>query len=273
MEIVFNKLVYKEKIGSNQVVHFNDVSLIINSGSIVSFCGDVSKTLGELLMVIKRPTKGEIRLDDLIIQRTSHIDKVNLLRKKIGIVSNDYVFVKKTVKEEIKNVIKNYSYRTVNVSQHILDSMRFVGLGEEYLSRDPNSLSFTEKKKLNLALVLAYNPEVIVLDRFDIGLINRECEYFKKLFLKLKNKLNKTIILLNPRVEFMFSLVDKAYVINKGKLVYSSDSNIFYDDKFYKYVEMPKIVEFTNYANSLEHNILEYTDLKELIKELYRDVK
>ena len=273
MEIVFNKLVYKERIKSSQVVHFNDVSLIINSGSIVAFNGDVSKVLGELLMVIKRPTKGEIRLDDLIIQRTSHVDKVNLLRKKIGIVSDEYVYLKKTVKEEIKNVIKNYSYRTANITKHIVDSLKFVGLGEEYLVRDPNTLSYTEKKKLNLAIVLAYNPEVIVLDRFDIGLINRELEYFKKLFLKLKNKLNKTIILLNSRVEFMFSLVDKVFVINNGKLVYSSDSKIFYDDKLYKYVEIPKIVDFTNYANSLDHDVLEYTDLKELIKELYRDVK
>ncbi len=273
MEIMFNKLVYKEKRKSNHVIHFNDVSLIINSGSIVSFNGDVDKTIGELLMVIKRPTKGEIRLDDLIIQRTSHIDKVNLLRKKIGIVSDDYVYMKKSVKEEIKNVIKNYSYRTTNITKHIVDSLMFVGLGEEYLNRDPNTLSYTEKKKLNLAIVLSYNPEVIVLDRFDVGLINRELEYFKKLFLKLKNKLSKTIILLNSKVEFLFSIVDKAFVINSGKLVYNNDNKIFYDSNFYKYVEMPKIVEFTNYANSLDHDVLEYTDLKELIKELYRNVK
>jgi energy-coupling factor transporter ATP-binding protein EcfA2 len=104
-------------------------------------------------------------------------------------------------------------------------------------------------------------------------LINRELEYFKKLFLKLKNKLSKTIILLNSKVEFLFSIVDKAFVINSGKLVYNNDNKIFYDSNFYKYVEMPKIVEFTNYANSLDHDVLEYTDLKELIKELYRNVK
>ena len=35
---------------------------------------------------------------------------------------------------------------------------------------------------------------------------------------------------------------------------------------------MPKIVEFTKYAQEQGHSILEYTDLKELIKELYRKV-
>lgn len=273
MEVVFNKLVYKERRGSTQLTHFNDVSLIINSGEVTAFNGDVSKVLGELLMVMRRPSKGEIVLDDIVIKRTSHVDKINLLRKKIGIVSDEYVYLKKNVKEEIKNVIKNYSYRTTNVTKHIVDSLKMVGLEEKYLVRDPRTLSYTEKKKLNLAMVLSYNPEVIILDRFEIGLNNRECEYFKKLFSKLKSKLNKTIILLNSKVDFMFSLVDKAYVINNGKLVYSSDSDLFYDNKFYKYVEIPKIVDFTNYAIEQKHDILKYTDLKELIKELYRNVK
>ena len=36
---------------------------------------------------------------------------------------------------------------------------------------------------------------------------------------------------------------------------------------------MPKIVELTKYAQECGHNILEYTDIKELIKELYRNVQ
>ena len=273
MEIVFNKLVYKERKGSIQINHFNDVSLIIPTGSVTAFNGDVTTVLGELLMVMRRPSKGEIILDNLAIKRTSHVDKINLLRKRIGIVSDSYIYLKKTVKEEIKNVIKNYSYRSFNITKHIVDSLIMVGLNEDYLSRDPNTLSFVEKKKLNLAIILSYNPEVIVLDRFEYGLINRECEYFKKLFNKLKTKFKKTIILLNSGVDFMFSLVDKAYVINNGKLVFSSDEDLFYDPKYYKYVEMPKIVDFTLYAKEQKHDILAYTDLKELLKEIYRNVR
>ena len=36
---------------------------------------------------------------------------------------------------------------------------------------------------------------------------------------------------------------------------------------------MPKIVEFTKYVQEQGHNILEYVDIKELIKEIYRNVK
>lgn len=120
---------------------------------------------------------------------------------------------------------------------------------------------------------MSYNPEVLILENFEKGLIFREREYFRKLFLKLKNKFKKTIILIGTDLTFLFDIVDKVYVINKGKLVLSGDKDIFYEDKLYKYVEMPKIVEFTKYVHQNGHDILEYTDIKELIKELYRNVK
>lgn len=93
------------------------------------------------------------------------------------------------------------------------------------------------------------------------------------MFLKLKNKFNKTIILISSDLTFMFDIVNDVHVISNGKLQLSGNKKIFYNDELYKYVEMPSIVSFTKYAKEKEYNILEYTDLKELIKELYRNVK
>ena len=275
MEIIFNQLTFTEnKKTSSEKKYFDEVNMVINSSSIVGIKMDYSDIIGELLMIIKRPTKGEIKLDDIVVKRTTHVNNINALRRKIGIVPfENNVYLKDTVKKEIKNAMANYGYKTKNISKHIADSLMIVGLDEEYLNRDPNTLSFVEKKKVNLALAMSYNPEVLVIESFDKGLTYREREYFRKLFLKLKNKYNKTIILVNSELPFMFDIVDKLYVINKGKLVISGDSSIFYDDKLYKFVEVPKIVEFIKYANSEGHHILEYTDIKELIKGLYRDVK
>lgn len=275
MEIIFNNLCYVEdKKTSSEKKYLEDVNLVINQGSIVGFVNDNLSIIGELIMAIKRPSKGEIKIDNMVIKRTSHINNVQLLRKKVGFVkARDTKFLCKSVKEEIKNTMKNYSYKTVNVTKHIVDSLKIVGLNENYLDRDPNTLSYTEKKKVNLACAMSYNPEILILDNFEKGMIFREREYFRKLFLKLKNKFKKTIILIGNDLTFMFDVVDKVYVINKGKLVLSGDKDIFYEDKLYNYVEMPKIVDFTKYANLLGHSILEYTDIKELIKELYRNVK
>jgi energy-coupling factor transport system ATP-binding protein len=275
MEIIFNQLSYIEnKKTSSEKKYFDEANFVINSSSIVGIKMDYSDIIGELLMVLKRPTKGEIKLDNIIIKRTTHINNVNELRKRIGIVPfENNVYLKKTVKDEIKNAMTNYGYKTRNIVKHIVDSLTIVGLDDSYLDRDPNTLSFVEKKKVNFALIMSYNPEVLVIESFDKGLTFREREYFRKLFLKLKNKYNKTIILVNSELPFMFDVVDKLIVINKGKVVVSGEKDIFYEDKLYKYVEVPKIVEFIKYVNNEGHDILEYTDIKELIKGLYRDVK
>lgn len=275
MEIVFNKLCYVENPkSSSEKKYLEDINLVIKEGSIVGFLNDDLSIIGKLIMAIKRPTKGELRIDGMVIKRTSHVNNVNELRKKIGFVyTSNNEFIGKTVKEEIKQTMKNYGYKASNVTKHIVDSLKIVGIGEEYLDRDPNTLSYTEKKKIMLASAMSYNPSVLVLEDFDKGLLFKEREYFRKLFLKLKNKFNKTIILITKDLTAMFDLVDKMHVIHKGKLVISGGKEIFYDNKLYKYVEMPKIVEFTKYAQECGHSILEYTDIKELIKELYRNVK
>ena len=275
MEIVFNKLCYVENPkSSSEKKYLEDINLVIKEGSIVGFLNDDLSIIGKLIMAIKRPTKGELRIDDMVIKRTSHVTNVNELRKKVGFVyTSSDEFIGKTVKEEIKQTMKNFGYKASNVTKHVVDSLKIVGISEDYLDRDPNTLSYTEKKKLKLASAMSYNPSVLVLEDFDKGLLFKEREYFRKLFLKLKNKFNKTIILITKDLTAMFDLVDKMHVINKGKLVISGGKEIFYDNKLYKYVEMPKIVEFTKYAQECGHNILEYTDIKELIKELYRNVQ
>jgi len=275
MEIIFNQLSYIEnKKTASEKKYFEDVNLLISGSSIVGIKMDYSDIIGELLMVLKRPSKGEIKIDEIVIKRTTHVNNVNGLRRKIGIVPfENNVYLKRSVKEEIKNAMANYGYKTRNITKHIADSLMIVGLDDSYLVRDPNTLSYVEKKKVNLALAMSYNPEVLVIESFDKGLTFREREYFRKLFVRLKNKYKKTIILVNCEIPFMFDIVDNLYVINKGKLVLSGNKDVFYEDKLYKYVEMPKIVEFIKYVNSMGHDILEYTDIKELIKGLYRDVK
>lgn len=271
MEIIFNKLSYIEnKNSSLERVYLDDVNFVISQGSISAFFGDDLQIIGNLLMAIKRPSKGELKIDDIVLKRTSHVENVKDLRKKIGIVSFNSLFLEDTVKEEIKRYMNNYNYHTSNITKHIVDSLKLVGLSDKYLDRDPSTLSSTEAKRLSLACVISYNPDVLILDNFDIGFTAREKDYFKKLFLKLKNKFKKTIILLMKKVSSAFDLVDKIYVISNGKLVISGGKELFYDDNLYKYLEMPKIVEFTKYVQSRGHDIQEYTDTKELLKELYR---
>ena len=276
MEIILNKLSYIEKKKSvREIKYFDNVSLVINQGSIVSFIGDRVNMIAKLLLVLKRPTSGEIKIDNIKINRNVHLSNVNSIRKRIGYVYTKYnkLFIKDTVLEEISNVMSNYEYVTDNVVKHVVQSLKIVGLNEKYLEKNPNELSSVEKKKIELAIVISYNPEVIILDEFDKGLSYKEKDYFRKLFLKLKNKYEKTIILINSDMSFLFDIVDNVNVFDNGILVLSEGKEIFYDSNLYRYTKEPKIVEFTKYVESNNYDIKRCTDIKELIKELYRNVR
>ncbi len=276
MEIIFNKLTYIEnKKSAREVKYLEDINLIINQGSIVGFVGDRLDIIGKLLLLLRRPSSGEIRINNTKIKRSSHVENVNVLRRNIGYVYNDYnkLFIEPSVLKEISNTMRNYNYKTDMIVKHVVQSLKIVGLDETFLDRDPNELSRVEKKKVELASVISYNPEVIILDNFEKGLNYREREYFRKLFLKLKNKFDKTIIIVTNDVSFLFDIVDKVHVINKGKLVLSEGKSIFFNSNLYKFTKVPKIIEFTKCAEYQAHDIKKCTDIKELIKELYRNVR
>lgn len=273
MEITFKKLSYVEKNQSYEKKYLDGINLSIKEGSIVSIIGDNLSIIAKLMLAIKRPTSGELKLGNEIIKRTSHIDNIEEIKNNIGYVADvsSISFQYKTVKDEFKHLMNKVDGKN-NTIKHYIDSLKLVGLSEDYLEYDPNHLSYTESKKVMLALNLCYNPEVLILENFEKGLNYKEIDYFKKLFLKLKIKFNKTIIILSNNVEFMFNLVDNIVVINKKVLLYG-DNSLFYSDVLYNYVEMPLIVSFTKYAKEQGHDILEYTDTKELLKELYRNIK
>lgn len=273
MEIVLSKFSYIEnKSSSIEMKYFDSVDVKIEEGKIVAFVNDDLSILGKLLLVIKRPSSGVIRFDSVKVSRSSHIHNSKSLRRRMGYLNMDteVMFLESSVKKEITEVLKGYDFKGKEVEKRIIDSLKLAGLNESYLDRNPNELSFVEQKKVKFACIMSYNPEVLILNDFEKGLSYKERDYFRKLFIKLKTKYNKTIVLLSRKVEFLFDFVDKVYVINKGKVVLEGGQEIFYDNKLYKYVDVPKIVEFTNFLHSEKHDINKYTDFKELIKELYR---
>ena len=273
MEIVLSKFSYIEnKSSSIEMKYFDSVDVKIEEGKIVAFVNDDLSILGKLLLVIKRPSSGVIRFDSIKVSRSSHIHNSKSLRRRMGYLNMDteVMFLESSVKKEITEVLKGYDFKGKEVEKRIIDSLKLAGLNESYLDRNPNELSFVEQKKVKFACIMSYNPEVLILNDFEKGLSYKERDYFRKLFIKLKTKYNKTIVLLSRKVEFLFDFVDKVYVINKGKVVLEGGQEIFYDNKLYKYVDVPKIVEFTNFLHSEKHDINKYTDFKELIKELYR---
>ena len=64
-----------------------------------------------------------------------------------------------------------------------------------------------------------------------------------------------------------FNLVDKVYVLS-NEIVYETSD--MFDKTLSKYIDLPKIVEFTNKSENKGIKINHYKELDELLKAIYR---
>lgn len=170
----------------------------------------------------------------------------------VGVISND--FSESNYSGKVKNI----------VLKKASDALKMVGLDESYLELDYEDLSLRNKSKVILASKL--QDKEILLVNFSKGLTNKDIEFFKKLFKKIVSY-GRKIILVDKNSNLFFNCVDNLYVINKEIVL---ETNDLYSNELSKYIDVPKIVEFTNKSLGLGVNINHYKEIDDLLKAIYR---
>ena len=151
-----------------------------------------------------------------------------------------------------------------------------VGLDDSYLSKNPYKLSRGEMRKVAIASVLAFNPKVIIFDEPTVGLDSISKRNFIKLIQMLKNKYNRTIILVSHDTELVYKCSDYTYVLNDGELVLEGDTKeVLTNSKLHDYgLQRPQIVEMIDYINKTQGLRIGYrSEINDLIKDIYRNAR
>ena len=152
--------------------------------------------------------------------------------------------------------------------KNMTQALKMVSLDESIMNKEINDLTLSEKFKLELATKLQDN--IIIIGNMANTLNYKDQEYIKKLLIKLNSDYNKKVIVIDNDIKVFFNLVKRIYVIQDKKILYETSN--FFDDGLYKYMNMPKIVEFIKYVNKDKKYLKETIDIYELIKDIYRSV-
>jgi len=178
-------------------------------------------------------------------------------------------------KESIIGVISNYKLNINNNGlvrdlkiKNINNALKMVGLDDRFLDKNIEELTISELWKIDLATKL--DREVIIVGNLSNCLIQKDIEYMKKLFIKLSNSFNKKIVVIDNKVDVFFNLTKLVVVMKDKNIIYKTDN--MFDDELYKYVRMPKIVEFIKYVNEDNTYLNNNIEIYELIKDIYRSV-
>lgn len=80
-------------------------------------------------------------------------------------------------------------------------------------------LSHSDKRKLEIAIILSLKPEVLLLDEPTAGMSVEEVPSILEILAQLKKDGDKTILLVEHKIDLVMSLSDRVVVLNNGSLL------------------------------------------------------
>ena len=178
-------------------------------------------------------------------------------------------------KYQIIGVVSNYQ-STLDMSKKIVDlniknidaALKMVGLTTDFKDKQLADLTLSELWRVELATKL--HNEIIIIGNLFNSLNHKDLQYIHQLFHKLSSEYQKQIVIIDNHIEVFMGIVKRIVVIQDKKVVYETSD--FYDAELYKYVRMPKIIEFIKYVNEDGEKLNQTIDIYELIKDIYRVV-
>lgn len=198
-----------------------DINLEIREGEFIGLAGHTGSgksTLVQMLNGLLKPTRGKIYFRGQDI----HQDRGRLkqIRQKVGLVFQypEHQLFEETVYADVAFGPKNLSLSDDEVQRRVFKALSLVGLEEDILKRSPFRLSGGQKRKVAIAGVLAMEPEVLILDEPSAGLDPEGRNQILKQIKQLHQEQGLTVVLISHRMEEIASLVERIFIMNRGKI-------------------------------------------------------
>jgi branched-chain amino acid transport system ATP-binding protein len=96
--------------------------------------------------------------------------------------------------------------------------LKFVGLGEK-ANLVSSSLSYGDRRRLEIARGLATNPEALLLDEPAAGTNPSEKIELAELIRKVRDDMGVSILLIEHDMKLVMSLAERIYVLNFGSVI------------------------------------------------------
>ena len=228
-----------------------DMTTTVKDGSYTAFIGHTGSgksTIMQLLNGLYLPTSGQVHVDDTIITSQSKNKDIKPIRKKVGLVFQfpESQLFAETVLEDVAFGPQNFGVSKEEAEQRAIESLKLVGLPEEFHGQNPFDLSGGQMRRVAIAGILAMQPDILVLDEPTAGLDPQGRKELMSLFKELHLS-GMTIVLVTHLMDDVADYATAVNVMEKGQLVLSgAPKDVFQKVTFLKEKQLgvPKIPEF-----------------------------
>jgi energy-coupling factor transport system ATP-binding protein len=215
VSVVFENVHYTYQ---SNIEALRGVDLVFERGEVVALMGENGSgktTLLKHMNGLLKPTVGRVLVDG--VETTSA--SIAELSQKVGLVfqNAEDMFFESTVYNEVAFALRNFGYDGEKVRKRVEWALKFFEL-EQYKDHSPFLLSGGEKKRLAMAIILAWSPSIICLDEPTIGQDSVQKEKMMHM-IKMLNTQGRTVILASHDVEFIADLKPRVVVLSRGKVL------------------------------------------------------
>ena len=183
-------------------------------------------SLFNLLSGIRKPSRGQIFVGDT---ETTNFEPHECARAGIArTFQTSSVFINLTCLENVRiaaqaangqsmNLTKN-AYKFTEVVQTAHDCLAKVGLSARAMQR-AGSLSHGDKRRLEIAIVLASQSDIVLLDEPMAGISVENVPELVEIIRALATEHKKTVLIVEHHMEVILGLADRIAVLNYGELL------------------------------------------------------
>lgn len=206
----------------NQWVH-KDLNLNIKKGEILAIIGGSGSgktTLIRSVLMLQRPTSGQIRVFGQNIQNISHA-AAQKIRSRWGMLfQHSALFSAMTVAENIMFPMQELTNLSLKQMQELaLLKIALVGLPKHAGDLYPSELSGGMQRRAAAARAIAMDPELLFLDEPTTGLDPISARQFDELIVLLRNSLNLSVVIISHDINSLERCTDRVAFIGEGKVL------------------------------------------------------
>ena len=213
------------------VVVAKDISLAVLSNQLHALIGPNGAGKTTLIKMISgelKPDQGAITLLDRKVNHLSEIARVHQgcirsfqVSSIIGsmTVFENILLAVKQKRNILKMLFKKFQCNS-SESSFVYQTLNQLSL-ETIETKVASTLSHGDKRKLELAMALAMDPKILLLDEPFAGLDQAESSKLIELLLSIKK--NMPILLIEHDMQAVFALADKISVLNEGAIIESGN--------------------------------------------------
>jgi len=240
MQIVFDKVNYTYiSIDKKNSHALRDICLDLTDSTltaIVGHTGSGKSTAMQHINGLLQPQSGSIWLNGNEITSKKY-KKWSNIRQKIGYVFQNpaYQLFANSVLEDAMYGPLNYGYTEADAKLSAIEALEIMGVDSSLYQRYPFELSGGQMKRVAIAGILAYNPEILILDEPTVGLDPLAIEQMINLFETLAKEHHKKLIFITHDMEFVQRIAERVIIFSDGEVVGDMNPHdLFTDEEFMK---------------------------------------